>query len=105
MMQRTQFKQFFSSKVVEHRTKLGMSQLELADQMNISVGRIQMIEAGAALPNILLALQLIAFLGIDIKAMMRELELAYQEGNQLALPDNVILFPSGNRRLRAWSRN
>ena len=105
MMQRTQFKQFFSSKVVEHRTKLGMSQLELADQMNISVGRIQMIEAGAALPNILLALQLIAFLGIDIKAMMRELELTYQESNQLAFPDNVIPFPSGNRRLRVWSRN
>ena len=105
MMQRTQFKQFFSSKVVEHRTQLGMSQLELADQMNISVGRIQMIEAGVALPNILLALQLIAFLGIDIKAMMRELELTYQESNQLAFPDNVIPFPSGNRRLRVWSRN
>lgn len=105
MMQRTQFKQFFSSKVVEHRTQLGMSQLELADQMDISVGRIQMIEAGVALPNILLALQLIAFLGIDIKAMMRELELTYQESNQLAFPDNVIPFPSGNRRLRVWSRN
>lgn len=105
MMQRTQFKQFFSSKVVEHRTQLGMSQLELADQMDISVGRIQMIEAGVALPNLLLALQIIAFLGIDINAMIRELEQAYQEGNQLALPDNVIPFPSGNRRLRAWSRN
>lgn len=105
MMQRTQFKQFFSSKVVEHRTKLGMSQLELAAQMNISVGRIQMIEAGVALPNLLLALQIIAFLGIDINAMMRELELTYQEGNQLALPDNVIPFPSENRRLRAWGRN
>ena len=100
MMQRTQFKQFFSSKVVEHRTQLGMSQLELADQMDISVGRIQMIEAGVALPNLLLALQI-----IDINAMIRELEQAYQEGNQLALPDNVIPFPSGNRRLRAWSRN
>ena len=105
MMQRTQFKQFFSSKVVEHRTQLGMSQLELADQMDISVGRIQMIEAGVALPNLLLALQIIAFLGIDIKAMMRELELTYQESNQLALPDNVIPFRSGNRRQRAWSRN
>ena len=105
MMQRTQFKQFFSSKVVEYRTQLGMNQLELADQLDISVGRIQMIEAGVALPNLLLALQLIAFLGIDANGLMRELELVYQEGNQLALPDNVIPFPSGNRRLRAWSRN
>ena len=105
MMQRTQFKRFFSSKVVEYRTQLGMNQLELADQLDISVGRIQMIEAGVALPNLLLALQLIAFLGIDINAMIRELEEAYQEGNQLALPDNVIPFPSGNRRLRAWGRN
>ena len=105
MMPKTQFKKFFSSKVVEHRTQLGMSQLELADQMDISVGRIQMIEAGVALPNLLLALQLIAFLGIDINAMIRELEQAYQEGNQRAFPDNVIPFPSGNRRLRAWGRN
>ena len=105
MMQRTQFKQFFSSKVVEHRTQLGMSQLELADQMDISVGRIQMIEAGVALPNLLLALQLIAFLGIDINAMICELEQPYQEGYELVLPDNVIQFPSGNRWLRAWSRN
>lgn len=105
MMQRTQFKQLFSSKVVEHRTKLGMSQLELADQMDISVGRIQMIEAGVTLPNLLLTLQLIAFLGIDANGLIRELEEAYQEGNQLALPDNVIPFPSGNRRLRVWSRN
>ena len=74
MMQRTQFKQLFSSKVVEHRTKLGMSQLELAGQMDISVGRIQMIEAGVALPNLLLALRLIAFLGIDANAMIHELE-------------------------------
>ena len=105
MMQKTQLKQFFSSKVVEHRTKSEMSQLELADQMNISVGRIQMIEAGVALPNLLLALQLIAFLGIDINAMICELEQSYQEGYELVLPDNVIQFPSGNRWLRAWGRN
>ena len=105
MMQRTQFKQLFSSKVVEHRTKLGMSQLELAGQMDISVGRIQMIEAGVALPNLLLALQLIAFLGIDANVLIRKLEQAYQEGYELVLPDNVIPFPSGNRRLRTWGRN
>ncbi len=57
----------FSKEVCRCRTSLGMTQEQLAEALSISVRWLQYIEAGERIPSTVLALRIIALLGINGK--------------------------------------
>lgn len=73
MFTKLQLRKAFSSRVLDGRRQHGLLQPQLAEIMAVSVRWIQRIEAGAKLPGFYLALQLAAFLEIDISQMLHEL--------------------------------
>lgn len=62
----------FSKEVCRCRASLGMTQEQLAEALSISVRWLQYIEAGERVPSTVLALRIIALLGINGKDLRDE---------------------------------
>ncbi len=62
----------FSKEVCRCRTNLGMTQEQLAEALSISVRWLQYIEAGERIPSTVLALRIIALLGISGKDLRND---------------------------------
>ena len=62
----------FSRQIYYSRKDMGLTQEQAAEALNISVRWYQNIENGKHLPGVELALKIIAFFGIDGKALRDE---------------------------------
>lgn len=62
----------FSKEVCRCRVRLGMTQEQLAEALSISVRWLQYIESGERVPSTVLALRIIALLGINGKDLRDE---------------------------------
>lgn len=56
-----------NEKLIKGRIKKGLSQLEVAEQANISIRQYQRIEAGEHLPNVAPAIKIAETLGTTVE--------------------------------------
>lgn len=73
MFTKFQLRKAFSMHVCNARTRLGLSQSQVAERMAVTVRWVQRIESGVKLPSFYLAMQLIVFLQIDIHSLLKSL--------------------------------
>ena len=95
MLTKTDVRKGFSARVFYNRTRLDMTQQQLADGVSTSLRWIQKIESGAKLPSFFLAIRLMVVLEIDAGAFIRGLTANTEETGKERPSNDPIPVPRG----------